>query len=255
MNSSPLEAHVLWYKSWLETRLWFFLAISALVAQVIALYMSYPMDPITTYPNGALGVLPHEMARLRTGDFRGYVWVRWFSTTMLVIWPVFALRLAGTGLERERGREYLLSLPVSRRAIVATRLAVVFLEIATFTLVPSLVVCAMAPLVGQRYPVSDVLAHSLILMAGGFGLFGLVTFLRSVTTDVAAYMAAAGVVVLLGLFTFVAKGFVPYSVFRLMNGGEYFFGHRVPWAGLALSLAVGTAFIVVSARMVEQRDF
>ena len=246
---------MLWYKSWLDTQLWFFLAICALVAQVVALYMSYPMDPVTTYPNGALGVLPHEMAQLRTGDFRGYVWVRWFSTTMLLIWPVFALRLAGTGLEGERGREYLLSLPVSRRAIIATRLAVVFLEIAAFTLLPSLVLCAMAPLVGQRFPVSDMLAHSLILMAGGFGLFGLVTFLRSVTTDVAAYMAGAALLVLCGLFTFVAKGFVPYSVFRLMNGGEYFFDHRVPWTGLALSVAGGVAFIALSARIVEQRDF
>ena len=246
---------MLWYKSWLETRLWFFLASSFFVAQVIALYMSYPMDPLTTYPNGALGVLPDEMARLRTGDFRGYVWVRWFSTTMLLMWPVFALRLAGTGLEGERGREYLLSLPVTRRAIVATRLAVVFLEIAAFTLLPSLVLCAMAPLVGQRLPVSDVLVHSVMLMAGGFGLFGLITFLRSVTTDVAAYLAGAGVVVLVGLFTFVATRFVPYSVFRLMNGGDYFFDHRVPWMGLALSLAVGTAFIAVSTRIVERRDF
>jgi hypothetical protein len=246
---------MLWYKSWLETRLWFFLASCFFVAQVIALYMSYPMDPLTTYPNGALGVLPDEMARLRTGDFRGYVWVRWFSTTMLLMWPVFALRLAGTGLEGERGREYLLSLPVTRRAIVATRLAVVFLEIAAFTLLPSLVLCAMAPLVGQRLPVSDVLVHSVMLMAGGFGLFGLITFLRSVTTDVAAYLAGAGVVVLVGLFTFVATGFVPYSVFRLMNGGDYFFDHRVPWTGLVLSIAVGTAFIAVSTRIVERRDF
>jgi hypothetical protein len=213
------------------------------------------MDPVTSYPNGALGVLPHEMAQLRTGDFRGYIWVRWFSTTMLLIWPVFALRLAGTGLERERGREYLLSLPVSRRTVVATRLAVVFLEIAAFTLLPSLVVCAMAPLVGQRFPVSDMLAHTLILMAGGFGLFGLITFLRSVTTDVAAYMAGAAVVVLCGLFTFVAKGFVPYSVFRLMNGGDYFFDHRVPWTGLALSVVVGTALMAMSIRLVERRDF
>ena len=246
---------MLWYKSWLETRLWFFLACCALVAQVIALYMSYPMDPVTTYPNGALGVLPHEMAHIRTGDFRSYIWVRWFSTTMLLMWPVFALRLAGTGLERERGREYLLSLPVSRRAIVATRLAVVFVEIAAFTVLPSLVVCAMAPLVGQRFPVSDMLAHSLILMAGGFGLFGLITFLRSVTTDAAAYMAGAGVVVLCGLFTFVAKGFVPYSVFRLMNGGDFFFDHRVPWTGLALSVVVGTALMAMSIRLVERRDF
>ena len=85
---------MLWYKSWVDTRFWFFLGTSTLVAQAIALYASYPMDPATSYPNGALGVLPDEMATLRTGDFRGYVWVRWFSTTMLLFWPVYVIGLA-----------------------------------------------------------------------------------------------------------------------------------------------------------------
>ena len=75
------------YKAWLDTRLWFFLALAALSAQVVALYVSYPMDPVTSYPNGALGVTTAEMTRLRTGEFRGYIWLRWFSTTMLLIWP------------------------------------------------------------------------------------------------------------------------------------------------------------------------
>ena len=91
------------------------------VAQVLALYMSYPMDPVRSYPNGALGVTAAEMTRLRTGEFRGYIWVRWFSTTMLLFWPVFALRLAGTGFEEAGGREYLLSLPATRRRIAISR--------------------------------------------------------------------------------------------------------------------------------------
>src|SRR5919109_616752 len=170
---------MLWYKSWLETQRWFLLAITLLAAQVLVLYMSYPMDPVTSYPNGALGVLPREMALLRTGDFRSYIWLRWFSTTMLLIWPVFTLRLAGTGLEGTRGREYLLSLPVTRRTVMGTRLLVVLAEVVLFTAVPTLLLCAMAPLVGQHYPISDALIHVLILMGGGFGLFGLMTFLRT----------------------------------------------------------------------------
>jgi hypothetical protein len=246
---------MLWYKSWLETQLWFFLATSLLAAQVLALYMSYPMDPVTSYPNGALGVLPHEMAQLRSGDFRGYIWLRWFSSTMLLIWPVFAIRLAGTGLEARSGREYLLSLPVTRRTIVRTRLMVAFLQIGAFTLLPSLLVCAMAPLVGQSYPLGDMFVHSLILIGGGLGLFGLTMFLRVVTTDAAAYSAAAAIVVLYGLFTFVAKGVTPYSIFRVMNGADYFFHHRVPWTGLTLSVGLGSTLIWLSSRIVERRDF
>src|SRR5262245_21752632 len=121
---------MLWYKWWLDTRFWFLLGVTMLGAQMLALYVSYPMDPQTTYPNGALGVLSAEMSKICGDDFRGYVWLRWFSTTMLVMWPVYVLALAGTGFEQAAGREYLLSLPLSRRRIVATRIAVVLVQVA-----------------------------------------------------------------------------------------------------------------------------
>ena len=247
---------MLWYKSWLETQHWFFLGMMLLAAQVIALYVAYPLDPLTSYPNGALGVLPSEMARIRTGDFRAYVWVRWFSTTMLLFWPVYVIALAGTGFEAAGGREFLLSLPVTRRRIALTRLAVVFVQIAAFTILPSLLLSAMAPLRGQHYPVQDALVHSLILLGSGVGLFGLTMFLRSVMkNDVAAYTAAGALVVMCMLFTFVAKDFTPYSILRVMNGADYFFDHRMPWTGLVFSAGVGSALIAWSVRAMERRDF
>src|SRR5215217_1585335 len=146
---------MLWYKSWVDTQQWFLLGLMLPLAQVLALYMSYPMDPATSYPNGALGVTPGEMTLVRLGDFRSYVWVRWFSTTMLILWPVFAAGLAATGIEGAAGREYLLSLPITRRRIAWIRLALASVQIVAFTVVPSLVLCAMAPLVGQRFPIAD----------------------------------------------------------------------------------------------------
>ena len=49
---------MLWYKSWLDTRHWFFLGLMIPAAQVVALFVAYPQDPLTMFPNGALGVLP-----------------------------------------------------------------------------------------------------------------------------------------------------------------------------------------------------
>jgi ABC-type branched-subunit amino acid transport system ATPase component len=60
---------------------------------------------------------------------------------------------------------------------------------------------------------------------------------------------------LMGLFTFIVDDFTPYSIFRLMNGAEYFFNHRVPWSGLAVSATMGMAFIWLSMRIVEARDY
>ena len=246
---------MLWYKSWRDTQLWFLLGLLALSAQVVALYMSYPMDPKTTFPNGALGVLPPEMLLLRGSDFRSYVWLRWFSNTMLLFWPPIAIALAGTGFEQPAGREYLLSLPISRTRAMLTRLAVTMAELAAATVLPTLLLCAMAPLRGQHYPLSDALAHAAILYVAGSGLVGLTMFLRTTLTDTAAYVALAALVVLVGLFTFVATGFTPYSVFRLMNGADYFFNHHIPWTGLAMSATIGAILAWLSVRLIEARDF
>jgi hypothetical protein len=246
---------MLWYKSWLDTQHWFLLGLLVLAAQVVALFVAYPQDPLTMFPNGALGVLPSEMEALRSGDFRGYVWVHWFSTTMLIFWPVAVMALAGTGFEQSSGREYLLSLPVTRRRIVLTRVGIVLAQIAAFTVLPSLLLCAMAPLRGQHYPVQDALVHSFILMGGGLALFGLTMFLRTTTADVPAFVAA-GTIVVLGLTaTFVIKDFTPYSLVRVMNGADYFFSNRVPWNGLALSVGLGCALGWLSLRRVERLDY
>jgi hypothetical protein len=79
--------------------------------------------------------------------------------------------------------------------------------------------------------------------------------LRTLLADAAAYTAAAALVGLVGLFTFIVDDFTPYSIFRLMNGAEYFFNHRVPWSGLAVSATMGMAFIWLSMRIVEARDY
>jgi hypothetical protein len=246
---------MLWLKWWLDTRRWFVLGVCGLAAQVLALYMSYPMDPKTTFPNGALGVLPPEMALLRGDDFRSYVWLRWFSTSMLLFWPFIAFLLAGTGFEQPAGREYLLSLPVSRTRAMLTRLAVVMAELAVVTVLPTLLLCAMAPLRGQYYPLTDALAHAAILYVAGSGIIGLTMFLRTTLTEVTAYLVLGGLAVLVGLFTFVARGFTPYSILRLMNGADYFFTGQIPWAGLAASVGVGALLAWASMRLVESRDF
>jgi hypothetical protein len=66
---------------------------------------------------------------------------------------------------------------VTRRRIAFSHLSITAAQIAALTIVPSLLVCAMAPLRGQRYPVGDALTHSAILMVGSLGLFGLTMFL------------------------------------------------------------------------------
>jgi ABC-type sugar transport system ATPase subunit len=183
------------------------------------------------------------------------IWLRYFSTAILVLWPFLAMRLAGTGFERAAGREYLLSLPVRRWRIIATRLSVVLAEIAAITVIPSLLLCAMAPLVGQRYPVGDALVHSAIIVIGGFGLVGLTVFVRAVINDWLAYALIGTGVVVYGAITFLVGDLNGHSVFRLLSGADYFFYEHVPWGGLALSAGLGFTLVLLSAYIIEQRDY
>jgi hypothetical protein len=246
---------MLWYKSWLDTQRWFLLGVIALCAQVIALYMSYPLDAATSFPNGALGVMPAELDLVRHGDFRSYVWIRWFSTTLLLMWPVFAIGLVGTGFEQAAGREYLLSLPVTRRRIVWTRARLLLVQLLVLTIVPTLLLCALAPTVGQRFPLSDALVHSIVLVASSAGLVGLTMYLRTVVSDAGAYAALAAIVIVWAVVTFVAKDLTVYSVFRAMNGADYFFYRRLPWMPMALSVGTALAFGYLALRTIEARDF
>lgn len=246
---------MLWYKWWLDTRHWFVLGVMVIAAQAVALYMSYPMDPATTFPNGALGVSPAEMTLLRGPDFRSYVWIRWFSTTMVVFWPAAAVALAGTGFEAAAGREALLSLPLTRRRIALTRLALVLAQLTAIAVLPTLVMCAMAPLVGQRYPVGEALVQCVLVVGGGFVIVGITVFMRTVTSDPAAYVGVGALIVLWGLLTFAAKRQIPYDIFRLMNGADYFFTHRIPWTGLAGTVGAGAALLAISLRLVDRRDY
>jgi hypothetical protein len=73
--------------------------------------------------------------------------------------------------------------------------------------------------------------------------------------DAAAYTLIGGGVVLCAMFTFLAKGFTPYSIFRLLNGAEYFFNHHVPWVGLGLSIGLSALLIWASVVAIERRDY
>src|SRR5436305_870036 len=42
---------------------------------------------------------------------------------------------------------------------------------------------------------------------------------------------------------------------RVMTGDSYYLRGQVPWAGLAISLAIAAAMIAMAVRLIERRDF
>jgi hypothetical protein len=92
---------MLWYKSWLDTRWRFFVALGLLSMSAAGIVLTYPrvlaLLPLVpaTDAGGPLGERIRAAALLAR-EFRGYVWSQWFHGNARQEWTVVAA-LLGTG--------------------------------------------------------------------------------------------------------------------------------------------------------------
>jgi len=253
---------MLWYKAWLETR-WRFLVGMGLLLLFAGLGVA--ARPAVAQlqveaPNlgGRLGELVREGLALM-GSYRGYVWSQWFGKNLLQFWTLFAVLIGVGGLATERAGGvalWTLSLPVTRRRLLAVRAGLGALELLALAVLPSLAVCLLSPLVGESYPAGEALAFSLILWAGGAFFYGLALLLSTVFQDqLKAVLAGMSVAVVMGLLSLFSGRAADYSVYKVMTGHSYFLGGEPPWAGLLACLAAGAAMFFVSLRLLERRDY
>jgi hypothetical protein len=249
-----------WYKSWTETRWFFGMGLVFLLASALALYVGYPDDSTHRFPNGALAV-GADQARALLHDGRAYIWLSWFGTSLLLGLSCIALALASTGIVKNAeggaapGVAYVLSMPVSRRKLAGVRVTTGVLELAVAAILPSLLVCALAPTQGQSFPIDRGMTHALLATAGVTSLYALFVFLAVTLGELPKAVAGGAFLLLYGAFTFLTSEVRSYSVFRLMTGDTYFLRGEIPWLGVAASLAFAAALIYASIRIVERRDF
>jgi ABC-2 type transport system permease protein len=253
---------MLWYKAWLETR-WRFLVGMGLLLLFAGLGVAARpavANMQVEIPNlgGRLGELVREGLALMN-SYRGYVWSQWFGKNLLQFWTLFAVLIGVGGLATERAGGvalWTLSLPVTRRRLLAVRAGVGALELLALAVVPSLVVCLLSPLIGESYPITEALFYSLMLYLGGAFFYGLALLLSTIFQDqLKAVLAGLSVAVVMGLLSLISEGATRYSVYRVMTAQSYFTGGAPPWAGLLVCLAAGALMFFVSLRLLERRDF
>src|SRR5215468_7435184 len=137
---------MLWHKSWLETRWRFLIGLAVLACSAAGVVFAYPRvaELLPLVPahdtGGELGRRIRESAEL-VRDYRGYVWSQWSGKSLIQAWTLFAVLLGTGGLVSQAARGgalFTLSLPVSRRRLVAVRAAVGLTELVVLAFVPSL---------------------------------------------------------------------------------------------------------------------
>lgn len=254
---------MLWTKAWLETRWRFLIGLVLLLCSAAGAVFVYPfylklLGLTPPFVEGEIGRQIRENMEL-VRDYRGYIWLKWFRENLVQLGTIFAVLLGTGGLIGQPScgaTLFTLSLPVSRRRLVAVRAATGLSEFFALAFVPTLLIPLLSPAVGQHYGVGTALVQSFCMFVGGSVFFFFALMLSTWFADVwRPLLIALGAAILIGIGEQVIRGLAPYCVYRVMNGQSYFVRGELPWTGLALSVAASAAMLWIATRNMAQRDF
>jgi hypothetical protein len=165
---------MLLYKAWIETRVRFIAGLIA--ATIVCIYNiqqhAWLVEMWTREwqnPNGYhLSWMP-----LGIHNYGWYLWHYLYNNYLQQVWGLFALLFAFGGLIRERSNGtvlFSLSLPVSRRLWLFTRLAMALMESAALSLFAVVVVVVGSAIIHQKYSLTQMLAYTALMVAAGIFL-------------------------------------------------------------------------------------
>jgi hypothetical protein len=205
--------------------------------------------------SGALGQRIKDAVEL-SRDYRGYVWSQWMRQNLTEFVTFFAIILGSGGPFAQRSELFTLSMPISRQRLLGVRALAGLAELFVIVFVSSLVIPAFSASVGQSYAVGTALVHALCAFIAGAVFFSLATLLSTSFSDIWRPLLIGGAVaVVLWCIDVVARDVVPYSIFTVMNGEQYFRSGQVPWIGLLVTTAVSGALLYSAAVNIDRRDF
>jgi hypothetical protein len=253
---------MLWHKAWRDTRWRFAIGLVLLLGTALVNVLAYPAVP---------GILSAALQASQNGPdaadlaaavqlgrtFRGYVWIQFVHENLLFLWTACAILLgAGRPFWQRNGAIFTLTLPVSRRRLIAVSVATELLELSGLALIPMLSIVRLAPFVGETYAPGDAVVHGLHVFAGGIVFYGLARLLATVLDDRGSpFLITLAVAILLSQCTKFAPMLVPLSPVSVMIGEGYFRAGVPAWTGLLVCLVATALMLYVSMRAIDRRDF
>lgn len=248
------ELKMLLYKSWLETRWGFFLALSILLI--------FSLWSVLRFPDAVRGGLRdmqmhnHPNAALR--GLSTYTQVEIFEKLTL-LWTMFSVMLGTGGLLKEKllgTAPFLLSLPTGRRRLLAVRFTVSVLQASFLALAAYAIVPLSFPLVHQSYSLDLALRYASILAVSGvsFVVYGI---LISVVLEGSSWPGIIGATTafLWLIWGQLVPAFSRYAPFPVLSGESYFRYGVVPWTGISISLGIATLMFAFALWIVKWQDF
>ncbi len=237
---------MLWYKAWLETRTRFligFVGITVLSSWSIHNQVkdALPISGISYYY-----FVLHNCHQLLT-----FLWI--IAMTMLLM----------GGLVREKAvgaSSFTLALPVSRRRLVWTRIAMGLAESCAMAVVPWAAMFLVEITFGKPLHASQAWMHLAMLLGGGIFFFATSVFSSSLLEgEYTAPMVAFGVMAILA-FALNEPPLRDYSPWHTMFASSLMPQRLrpptgVPWPMIAGFVVLAGVLLLASVKVVERREF
>jgi hypothetical protein len=259
---------MLWQKNWWESRIMFWTGLVTFGSLTIWVISHTPTDPSWAgrLQRGA-GSWNEEtrQALPSLNSFQGQVWVFWFKLTLKFLLPYMAMCWAAmipgcaspwTGKRLVGGREFMLSLPVSRHRILLTQAAVGCGELWLVAVASSALLPIISHWKGQWYSLEDALIFASLSALGALVFYSL-TLLMTVFLDnglMSLFFCVAVYVTTLFPFRFIESS-PRWNIHRLIAGEDYFLHGQIPWLLSGVCLLVSALLLFGAVRVFERRDF
>lgn len=238
---------MLWYKTWLETRLRFLICLIGITC--LCVYNVYRHDTGLTSPvNDAY----YFSAMHNTCSQLAIFWVMGMNLTTM------------GGLLREKSvgaASFTLALPFSRARLANVRMAVGFVEALAMILIPWAAIFAAGNIFGKMNSLSQALMYLAFLIGGGLVYVAIALLSSSLLEgEYTAAIMSAGVVI--GIASLLdGPGLSRYNPLGFMMGSDHYVirqgllvGH-VPWTQIGAYALLSVCLIVVSVRAIQMREF
>jgi hypothetical protein len=261
---------MLLYKAWVETRVRF---MAGLVAATIVciFYIQQHAWLVEMWAREWQNPKGYHFSWMPLGihDYGWYLWHYLYNNYLQQVWAFFAVLFAFGGLIREKGSGtvlFSLSLPVSRRRWLFTRLAMAFMESAALSLFAVAVVVVGSAIIHQGYSLTQVLLHTTLMVGAGVFLiaFGNLCY----TLFPGDYLCFLLTLLLLGVPYLVLQDYMQHlhSVGRTSWLGYLDFAHAMagpwqlswvtaPWLTLLGTWTLTAIFVAAAAAHGDRLDY
>jgi len=232
---------MLWMKGWYETRIRLLLLVAATLAMSA---LASDSGPATANISA-----------------RGLEATTLFGASVLA-----AIMLAGAGIKTQPGgfrpskglhgsMYYTLSLPVTRRRLFGVRVSLGLAETAVIHLLACYAAWLVHPVIRLNAPLSDIFKHGVASFFCVTAVYSLGVLFATFLDDL--YQTWASMFTVMAVIVILNRVPLPPSLdtFLLLSRASPLITHTMPWIAMATLLALSATLLLISARIVESREY